>query len=112
MATTIVRVATAFSDADSFARNARERAFARLLRVRLWLAPGPATVALLFVWLDPQPWRRALLIAVVIGLLSLSVIEWVRFRRNGARELALPFNFVFMAVSHMCITYGTGGLFS
>ena len=99
-------------DAPSFRRDARERAFAQLIRLRLVLAPVLGVVALTFAIVEPATWRRALLALVMTLLFVVSGVEWIRYRRRGIGELMVPFNFFAMMVGQLGMVTATGGLFS
>lgn len=99
-------------DATYFRHGARDRAFAQVVRVRLLAAPVLAAVALTFAFFEPTFWRRALLAGVVCMLLTVSVIEWLRYRRLGLRAFMLPLNLIAMSAGQACIALATGGLFS
>jgi two-component system, NtrC family, sensor histidine kinase HydH len=99
-------------DAEIWRRGARERAFARLVRARVYLAPLMAIAALSFAILDDATWRRVVLGFVCCMLLVVSYGEWVRYRTQGLSALMVPFNVVAMGFAQMSIVMTTGGLFS
>ncbi|MEC7523607.1 MAG: HAMP domain-containing sensor histidine kinase [Myxococcota bacterium] len=108
----IAAVARPPTDAHSFRRDARERAFAKLVRVRLAIAPLLSAVALTFVFFEPVLWRRRVLLAVIVVLLAVSTVEFVRFRRRGIGALVVPLNLVVMAAGQLAMIASSGGLFS
>lgn len=100
------------TDAESFRRNARTIALARLVKLRVVLAPVLGSLALTFAFFEPTLWRRVVLIAVVVGLLSVSYIEWIRSRRGGLGVIQLPFNLLMMVSGQVVLVSATGGVFS
>lgn len=100
------------TDTPSFRRGARDRAFAKLVRARLVVAPVLSLVALTFVFFEPTAWRRHLLLGVIAVLLSVSTVEFVRYRRQGIEALVLPLNLVVMAAGQLAMVTASGGLFS
>lgn len=100
------------TDAESFRREARARAFGKLVRVRLLFVPVFATVALSFAFVEPTPWRRGVLVGVVCTFVAISVIEWARYRRQGIAAFMVPLNLLVMSVGQTFIVLATGGLFS
>ena len=100
------------SDRRSFRRRARERAFSRLIFLRLFFAPSIGAVALTFAFFEPTLWRRVILGVGVTLLLALTVEEFLRARRDGLGALMLPLNLGFMGVGHLAVVATSGGVFS
>ena len=99
-------------DASSFRRGARDRAFGRLVQLRLLIVPLLGAVAFTFAIFEPSPWRRAVL-ATVVGLLAiLSVVEFVRYRRHGVGVVQVPLNLIAVTLGQLAFALATGGLFS
>lgn len=99
-------------DRSSFRQNARARAVARLVRVRLYVAPFLATLALVFAFFEPTAWRRAVLFPAVATMFVLSYVEWVRVRSRGVQVLSMPLNLCTMVVGQIALAFATGGLLS
>lgn len=99
-------------DATSFRRDARERAFAQLVRLRLVVAPVLGSLAIALAAFEPAPWRRAVLASVVCVLWTVSAVEFLRYRRHGIVSLMVPLNLVVMLSGQIALVVATGGLFS
>src|SRR5690606_7576065 len=100
------------TDAESFRREARARAFGKVVRVRLLMAPVFATVALTFSFFEPTPGRRVALSGVLGAFGASSGIEWARYRRRGLGAFMVPLNLLVMSIGQAIIVLATGGLFS
>lgn len=97
-------------DARTFRQGARERALEKLVRLRIFVAPVLATLALTFAFFEPTVWRRVVIGAVIATLFALSYGEWLRWRR-GAR-VGAAFNFAIMFCGQLSLIAVSGGLFS
>lgn len=95
-----------------FRQGARARAFARLIGVRLVLAPMLGALALTFAALEPALWRRVVLVTVVTVLWIVSVVEFVRHRRGELGREAVPLNLALMVSGQLGLVVATGGLLS
>jgi two-component system sensor histidine kinase HydH len=99
-------------DSLGFRRGARERAFAKIVRFRLVIAPVLGSLAITFAFFEPTTWRRVMLGSAVLLLLSLSYVEWGRYRVHGIGAATLPVNLVVTAIGQIALTFATGGVFS
>lgn len=97
-------------DARTFQQGARERALAKLVRMRIVVAPLLAALALTFAFFEPALWRRAVIGAVVAVLFLLSYGEWLRWRRGA--HVGPTFNFAIMLSGQLALIVASGGLFS
>jgi two-component system sensor histidine kinase HydH len=96
----------------TLARKALDFALARAVQKRVALAPVLGSLALTVAWLEPTPWRRVLLCVGVASLFSLSLVEWLRFRKYGVAAVAVPVNVLIMVLSQLALLTASGGLFS
>ncbi len=100
------------STAEGLRQNASALALGRLVQLRIYIAPVLGSVALTFAFFEPTAWRRLVLGAVVVMLLTVSYTEWMRSRRHGLSAVNLTLNLVLMACGQLGLISATGGLFS
>lgn len=108
----IMRERDPSTDTQSFQRGARDRAFAKIVRFRLFLAPLLGTLAVTFAFFEPTTWRRAVLASAVVILVGLSYVEWARYRAHGIGGQALALNLAVTAGAQALLVVSTGGLLS
>ncbi len=87
-----------------------ERMFGRIVRMRLMVAPVVGLLAVSAALLDPAPWRVWSVSLIMIALLTLSVVEFVRMRRDGLRPHTLALNLVSMGAIFLSVIVVTGGV--
>lgn len=87
-----------------------ERMFGRIVRLRLAVAPAVGVVAVAAAFVDPVPWRVWSVTVIMIALVTLSVVEFVRMRRDGLRPHTLALNLVSMAAIFLSMIVVTGGV--
>jgi signal transduction histidine kinase len=95
-----------------FARSALDRMLIKAIRLRLVIAPVIASLALTFAFLEPTPWRKRVLVGVVAGMISLSVVEWLRYLKFGLSAFLVPLNVLLTVVAQLALLSASGGLFS
>ncbi|WP_242394297.1 sensor histidine kinase [Anaeromyxobacter oryzisoli] len=91
-------------------REELSRLFGRLVWARLFVIPVFAGIAIWLALQEPAPWRRALLLGLVPLLAAFFVFEWVRYRRRGFTDRALPMNLGLATLGHLVVCFATGGL--
>lgn len=96
----------------SLTSDARDRAVTALIRIRMFAAPGLMCFAATFAYFEPVAWRRWVLAGVVFGMLTLTVVEAIRHRRQGITPLTVPLNLFAMLLALSGLVTATGGLFS
>ncbi len=102
-----------FPGFDDLKQRARSVLLSSLVRSRLFFVPLPILVASTIVLFDDMWWRRALLGAVVVGLVAISLIEFFRLRHTGVvTERAVVVNAVLTVAGQTVAVLGTGGLWS
>ena len=87
-----------------------ERMFGRIVRMRLAMAPMAGLLAVSAALLDPAPWRVWSVSLITIALVTLSVVEFVRMRRDGLRPHTLALNLVSMGAIFLSVIVVTGGV--
>ncbi len=88
----------------------RARMLGGLFRVRLLMTPGIAVVASLFMFLDPAPWRVALILSTVVGVTILALVESRVATRIGDRRVNA--NVAATASAQLIVIFGSGGIAS
>lgn len=99
-------------DVPSFQRRAREASLARLVRIRLYLAPAFFVIAGAFALFDTALWRRATLLVIILWMGGVTIVEWSRVQTGGPDAVNAPLNFVSMFVGPFALIAATGGVFS
>ncbi|MBX7194431.1 MAG: HAMP domain-containing histidine kinase [Sandaracinaceae bacterium] len=93
--------------------RARERVLQTLLVWRARALPLFSTMALGFMWLDPRPWRIALLSTVGITLTAISLVELRAVRRGVPLTMnRVRVNLVISGLCQLGMMVGSGGLAS
>ena len=87
-----------------------ERMYGRIVRMRLAKAPMAGLLAVSAALLDPAPWRVWSVSLITIALVTLSVVEFVRMRRDGLRPHTLALNLVSMGAIFLSVIVVTGGV--
>jgi two-component system, NtrC family, sensor histidine kinase HydH len=82
------------------------------VRARLFVAPGIASLACTFAYLEPTLWRRVACVCTAMVMLSLSWIEWLRFQRRGAEAVQLATNVLVTVFAQLVLMTSSGGLYS
>ncbi len=93
-------------------REERSRLFGRMVGARLVAAPIVGLGAAWLALVEVAPWRRGVLAAAAIFAPVFFVFEWIRFRRRGLTERAIPANLAIASVGHAIVTFASGGLAS
>jgi signal transduction histidine kinase len=93
-------------------RQEHGRLFGMMVGARLLLLPVLAGLLLWVAWLEPTPWRKALLGAAGVLVPVFFVSEAVRYRRRGMTPRAVPLNLGLAVVGQALVTFATGGLAS
>lgn len=98
---------------DQIQREELSRLFGQLVGARLLLVPLVLAAGAWMAWVDPTPWRRALLAAILVTIAAFFTVEYVRFRRRGGLAPGqVRINLVAAVVGQMILTAATGGLSS
>jgi two-component system sensor histidine kinase HydH len=93
-------------------REELSRLFGRLAGARLVFLPPLLSVALWLAWVEPARWRKILVVAVVSLLSAFFVAEWIRWRRHGFTQGAIPRNLTVAIAGVSLVALATGGLAS
>jgi signal transduction histidine kinase len=91
-------------------RDELSRLFGRMVGARLVVAPVLVGLATWLAVVEPAPWRRAVLAVAVVFVPVFFVSEWLRFRRRGFTERAIPTNLALACVGQAMLTFASGGL--
>lgn len=91
-------------------RHQQDALLGRLLRFRLWLAPGMTVLALALAAVDPAAWRHWVLLGAAVAAALLSVVEFVRWRRGNLDARGLAVDLAVMVAIQAALTTATGGL--
>ncbi len=108
----LVPARPAITHARTFHRTARELALNKLVTLRMVFAPALSALAVAFAIFEPTTWRRLVIAAVVTLLMTVTLIEWMRFRRHGIEAIRVPINLYLMALGQLGLIFATGGVFS
>jgi two-component system, NtrC family, sensor histidine kinase HydH len=102
------------SDSAASLRPIVDRELDRLMRravdLRIGMAPFLGVVAVLVVWVDPNPWRRLLVASVALLALLGAWLSARRVHRAGLSETSVATNFKAMALLQGLMILGTGGV--
>jgi two-component system, NtrC family, sensor histidine kinase HydH len=82
------------------------------VRARLFIAPVIASLACTFAYFEPTPWRRVACVCTATAMISLSWIEWLRFRRYGGQAVQLATNVLVTVFAQLVLMTSSGGLYS
>jgi signal transduction histidine kinase len=96
------------STAEDYARQRLIELFGRASQLRLAGLPLALIGVGLVLFLDPSPWRRVKVGLGFAWVATLSIVEWLRYRRDPADRGA--FNLVAMAPVQVGAVVATGGL--
>lgn len=96
---------------DEIQREELSRLFGRMVGVRLIAIPVFAGLGLWLAWWEPAPWRRAILVALLLLLAGFFVAEWFRFQRRGALAPGqVRLNLGVAVFGQLAVVAATGGL--
>lgn len=88
----------------------RARMLGGLFRLRLLMTPGIALIASLFMFLDPAPWRVAVILTTVVAIIVLSFAESRVATQIGDRRVNA--NVAATACGQLIVVFGSGGIAS
>jgi two-component system sensor histidine kinase HydH len=91
-------------------REELSRVFGKLIGVRVVAGPIFVLAAGWLAWVEPAPWRRAVLGAAAVLVPSFFVAEWLRFRRRGYTRWLVPYNLGVAVFGVALVTFASGGL--
>lgn len=91
---------------------ARDRVLETIVRTRIVFAPLFGSLALTFAYFETSLRARATLACAVALMLSISFLEFYRFRKRGLAAVLVPLNTFMPLVGQLLIASATGGLFS
>jgi two-component system sensor histidine kinase HydH len=93
--------------------RARERVIQTLLVWRARALPAFSSMALIFIWLDPRPWRIALLTTTAVTLAIISLVELRAFKRGvPLTPMRVRVNLVISGLCQLGLMIGSGALAS
>jgi signal transduction histidine kinase len=93
--------------------RARERVIQTLLVWRARALPAFSSMALVFIWLDPRPWRIALLTTAAVTLAIISLVELRAFKRDvPLTPMRVRVNLVVSGLCQLGLMIGSGALAS
>ena len=97
-------------DLDAIQREMTGALFGKIVVARLKFVPIVFTIVMTAVWLDPDPWRVVLAIALTTYVVVLFGVEYWRFRRGWSGPNAFAANLVGMMYAQLTAVILTGGL--
>ncbi len=103
-------MADGLPDLDSLQRDAMAGLLETIVFVRLIVGPILATILMLVVWLDPQPWRVWLGLTLIALITAVTAVEYVRFRKGWSGPRSFPPNAVAMVFIQLGGVALTGGI--
>ncbi|MBF5041610.1 HAMP domain-containing histidine kinase [Aggregicoccus sp. 17bor-14] len=89
-----------------------ERLFGRLVWARFFALPLLGTLVGWLALLEPAPWRRTVLLGVLVLIPTFFAVEVVRYRRQGLTRRAVPLNLTLGVGGILLVLFATGGLSS
>jgi two-component system sensor histidine kinase HydH len=95
-----------------FARSALDYMLSKAISARLVIAPLLGSLALTFAFFESTAWRKQLLSTGVGLIFTLSVVEWLRYRRFGLSVVQLPVNVLVTVFAQLLVITASGGVFS
>jgi signal transduction histidine kinase len=105
--------ATAEPPSQPVVDRARERVIQTLLVWRARALPLFSSMALIFIWLDPRPWRIALLTTAAVTLAIISLVELRAFERDvPLTPMRVRVNLVVSGLCQLGLMIGSGALAS
>jgi two-component system, NtrC family, sensor histidine kinase HydH len=84
--------------------------FGRMVGARLVFLPVVMGLGVWAAFLEPGLWQRALLAALIVGLMAFFVVELVRFRSQGIGRNSIRVNLAAGVVGQVLVTLASGGL--
>jgi signal transduction histidine kinase len=84
--------------------------FGRMVGARLVFLPVVMGLAVWAAFLEPGSRRRALLAALIAGLMAFFVVELLRFRSQGIGRNSIPLNLAVGVLGQALVTLASGGL--
>jgi signal transduction histidine kinase len=93
-------------------REELSRIFGQMASIRVVALPVALALVGWVVWLEPAPWRRAVLGAAMVAMPVLFVFEWFRYRRVGLARGAIPVNLIVASIVQLGVSFASGGLTS
>ncbi|ACG74439.1 integral membrane sensor signal transduction histidine kinase [Anaeromyxobacter sp. K] len=91
-------------------REEFSRLFGRLLTFRLWVLLPALLLVGWVVWIDPSPWRRAVLLVAFVAVSTFFVRELFAFRAGGAGQRSVNRNVLLATFGQLVISFATGGI--
>ena len=93
-------------------RQEHARFFGQVVGARLLALPLLAGVLLWITFEERAPWRRIVLVTLVLVATAFFVVEAVRYRRRGLTGRAIPLNLCAAVVGPVVAAFASGGLAS
>ena len=97
---------------EEIERQELGKLFGRIISFRLFIIPFVVGAVLWLTFQDVTPWRRWLLGTVGTLAPAFFLVEWVRYRRRGFTDYAIPLNLSVAALAILCLSFASGGLVS
>lgn len=101
---------TVEAEFEEFERRELSSTLAAVIRLRFILLVVIASLATWISVVDPTPWRRVVLVVLVVALASLDVQTRRRFQRRGLDPANVRYNLAAMVVLQAILVFVTGGL--
>ncbi len=92
--------------------RATHELLARLFRVRLVVGPALLLVLVVFLVLDPVPWKILWIALTAFGVIALSVLEFWRIRHSSPGGRTIPLNLAAIFVLQTSVIFITGAIHS
>ena len=91
-------------------REELSRIFGQMVLVRAAAAPVAVGFLGWLVWVEPAPWRRAVLLASMAFILGFFLLEWLRYRLQGLARGTIAANLGVAVFVQLVISFASGGI--
>jgi signal transduction histidine kinase len=91
-------------------REELSRIFGNIVLMRVVVTPLLLALVGWVLWVEPSPWRRAVLVAAMVLVPVLFLVEWVRYRLQGMTRGALAVNLAGAITIQVALSFATGGV--
>jgi two-component system sensor histidine kinase HydH len=91
-------------------REELARIFGNIVLLRVVVTPVILALVGWVVWIEPSPWRRAVLGTAMVLIPALFLLEWVRYRLRGMTRGAMAANLGGAVLAQLALTFATGGV--
>jgi signal transduction histidine kinase len=93
-------------------REELSRVFGYMAAIRVFALPLAMAVIAWVLWLEPSPWRRAVLGGAMVAIPFFFVFELARYRRVGLARGAIPLNLLLASAIQLVVSFASGGISS